>query len=70
MIHDIAIWKLVLAGFVLVCFSFLVSFILACVLAASGKAADIEEERVKRIRKYMGRIDEAHDRAQYRGGAQ
>jgi hypothetical protein len=37
MIHDIAIWKLALAGFVLASFSFLVGFIIAALCQASGK---------------------------------
>jgi hypothetical protein len=44
MIHDIVIWKLVLAGFVLACGSFILGFIIACVLAASGRASRMEEE--------------------------
>jgi hypothetical protein len=44
MIHDIAIWKLALGGFVLACGSFILGFIIACVLAASGGASRMEEE--------------------------
>jgi len=61
MIQEIAIWRLVLAGFVLASFSFLLGFLIAALCQASGRAADVEEERVKRILKYMGRIDKALD---------
>jgi hypothetical protein len=43
MIHDIAIWKLVLAGVVLASFSFLVGFFIAALCAAAGKASRAEE---------------------------
>jgi voltage-gated potassium channel Kch len=44
MIHDIAIWKLALGGFVLACGSFILGFIIAAALAASGRASRMEEE--------------------------
>ena len=44
MIHEIAIWKLILAGFVLACFSFFIGFFVAAVCAASGRASRMEEE--------------------------
>jgi hypothetical protein len=44
MIHDIVIWELVLAGFVLACASFALGFIIAICLAASGRASRMEEE--------------------------
>ena len=43
----------------------LIGFFIAALCAASAA----EDERIRRIRKYMARIDEAHDRAQHRGGA-
>ena len=56
MIQEIAIWRLVLASF-----SFLLGFLIAALCQAAGRAADVEEERVKRILKYMGRIDKTLD---------
>ena len=43
MIHDVAIWKLILAGIVLACFSFLVGFFVAALCAASGRVSEREE---------------------------
>jgi len=43
MIHDIAIWKFILAEFVLACGSFFLGFFIAYACAASGRASRMEE---------------------------
>lgn len=58
MIHDIAIWKLVLAGFVLACLSFLVGFIIAACLAASGRASRMEERIMQGYQPDHGILDD------------
>jgi len=49
MIQEIAIWRLVLAGFVLASANFLVGFFIAVVCAASGMASRMEERIEKEI---------------------
>ena len=60
MIHDIAIWKLALAGFVLASFSFLVGFFVAALLAAKGRAdavnEAIEEEDRRQVKHFHNLI--------------
>jgi len=45
MIHEIAIWKLVLAGIVLACFSFLVGFFLAAIFNEMARREEAEITR-------------------------
>ena len=44
-IHDTAIWKLILAGIIFVCGGFLMGFFLAVFCASAGRADD-EKERL------------------------
>ena len=55
MIHELAIWKLVLGGFIVASLSFLLGFLIAAFCAASGKASREEERQEEIMREELNR---------------